>query len=60
MEKDIKWAARIILDASHGAAVLVSDYVEATDIVLDAMRNEITMQQALKWCIDKGYTKKEA
>lgn len=37
---------------SHRESVTVMEFVEAINVVLDAMRNEITTSDAMKWCLD--------
>lgn len=49
---ELNEAIEILLDANNGnRPVPVAEFVEATDVVLDAMRNEITTSDAIKWCI---------
>lgn len=32
--------------------VTVTEFVEAINVVLDAMRSEITTSEAMKWCLE--------
>lgn len=49
---ELNEAIEIMLDANNGnRPVPVMEFVEATDVVLDAMRNEITTSDAIRWCI---------
>lgn len=48
---ELNEAIEIILIANGGGgAVPATEFIEATNVVLDAMRNEITMSEAVKWC----------
>lgn len=48
---DLYKAIEIVLGANNGERpVAVTEYVEAINVVLDAMRSEITMSEAVKWC----------
>ena len=50
---ELEKAIEILLDANNGnRPVPVTKFVEASNIVLDVMRNEITTSQIMKWCID--------
>lgn len=45
-------AIEIVLAANGGERPIpVTEFVEATNVVLDAMRNEITTSEAVKWCL---------
>lgn len=45
-------AIDIVLSANGGERpVAVTEFVEATNVVLDAMRSEITTSEAIKWCL---------
>lgn len=49
---ELNEAIEIMLDANNGKRpVPVMEFVEATDVVLDAMRKEITMSEAVTWCM---------
>lgn len=49
---ELNEAIEIMLDANNGKRpVPVIEFVEATDVVLDAMRKEITMSEAVTWCM---------
>lgn len=56
-EEKLKQSARLLFDSCNGKSVTVDDFVKAIHIVTEAMRTEITIQEALKWCIEKGYVK---
>lgn len=46
-------AIDIVLSANGGKRpVLISEFVEATNVVLDAMRGEITTSEVIKWCVE--------
>lgn len=46
-------AIDIVLSANGGKRpVAVTEFVEATNVVLDAMQNEITTSEVVKWCIE--------
>lgn len=48
---ELEKAIQTFLDACEGARpVPVEEFIQAMDIVLDAMRSEITTTQAVKWC----------
>lgn len=50
---DLYEAIDIVLSASGGnRPVPVTEFVEATNVVLDAIRKEITTSEAIKWCIE--------
>lgn len=50
---ELNKAIEIVLSANGGERpVAVTEFVEATDIVLNAMRSEITTSEAIKWCFE--------
>lgn len=50
---ELNKAIEVVLDANGGnRPVSVTEFVEATNVVLDAMRSEITTSEAVKWCIE--------
>lgn len=50
---ELSKAIEIVLDASGGnRPVPITEFVEATNVVLDAMRKEITTSEAVKWCLE--------
>lgn len=50
---ELNEAIEIMLDANNGERpVPVIEFVEASNTVLDAMRNEITTSQVMKWCFE--------
>ena len=50
---DLYKAIEIVLDANGGnRPVSVTEFVEAINVVLDAMRKEITASEAIKCCIE--------
>lgn len=57
---ELSKAIEIVLDANGGnRPITVTEFVEATDVVLEAMRSEITMSEVVKWCMEykpKGET----
>ena len=50
---ELNEAIEIMLDANNGnRPVPVTEFVEASNTVLDTMRNEITTSEVMKWCIE--------
>lgn len=50
---ELNEAIDIVLSANGGERpVPVIEFVEATNVVLDAMRSEITTSEAVKWCLE--------
>lgn len=48
---ELNKAIEIMLSANNGDSIIgITEFVEATDVVLDAMRNEITTSEMIKWC----------
>lgn len=46
-------AIEIVLSVNNGERpVAVTEFVEAINVVLDAMRSEITASEAIKWCLE--------
>lgn len=50
---ELSKAIEIVLDVYGGnRPVSVTELAEAIDVVLEAMRSEITTSEAIKWCIE--------
>lgn len=51
---ELSKAIEIVFDVYGGGNRPVSgtELAEATDVVLEAMRSEITISEVLKWCIE--------
>lgn len=50
---ELNEAIDIVLSANGGErSVPVVEFVEATNVVLDVMRSEITTSEAIKWCVE--------
>lgn len=44
-------AIDIVLGANNGERpIAVTEYVKATNVILDAMRDEITTTEMVRWC----------